>query len=79
MIFSIIIDHRFRQNFIFRIAFGLLQMFIHKCGYLIHVKIDIRQFGCCNGMLIFDMLYKFIDNALDGSCFIHNIHTPNYV
>ena len=43
VVLGIVVDHGFRQHLIFGIAFRILQMFIHKCRNLVHVKINARN------------------------------------
>ena len=43
VVLRIIIDHRFGEDLILAETTGLVQVFVHKRGYLIHIEIDIRD------------------------------------
>ena len=43
VVLGVVVDHGLRQDLVLRVALGLLQMFVHKGGHLVHIEIDVRN------------------------------------
>ena len=42
-VFGVVVDHGLGQNLIAVSAAGFPEMFVHECGHLIHVQVDVRD------------------------------------
>ena len=45
VVLGVVVDHGLCENLVLLAALEILQVFLHKCGHLIHVEGNLRDLG----------------------------------